>query len=359
MKSIYKIALILFLFPLIASATEGPKKHEKSRVIKKQFSVNADAKVSLNNRYGNLNISTWNKNSVEIEVTITVKGDDLDDVENKLSIIDVVFNANASMVSAETIFEKNKSNWSWWKKNNNVNYKINYEVKMPRSNSVDLDNDYGNIYLDELDGRADVNCDYGKISIGDLNASNNNINLDYSSGSSINYMKSGDVNIDYSKLTIDKSEKIRANTDYSNLTLEKTGSVNFNSDYGSIVIDEANNIKGNSDYLSMRFGTVHKNLKIDTEYGSLSVKKMAKGFENVEIDGEYAGIRIGVDTNAVFEFELDLEYAGFSRNNDKMEFFKSITKPTKKYYLGKFGKGTTNSKIKITSQYGGVSIKDY
>ncbi|MEO9571939.1 MAG: hypothetical protein ABJH82_07035 [Polaribacter sp.] len=358
MKSIYKITFLFILLPLITLATDSPKKHEKSRVIKKKYTVNADAKVSLDNRYGNLNITTWNKNSVEIEVTITVKGDDLDDVENKLSIIDVVFNASSFLVEAETIFEKNKSSWSWFKKSNNVNYKINYEVKMPRSNSVDLDNDYGNIYLDALDGKASINCDYGKISIGELNASNNNINLDYSSGSSIYFMKKGDVNIDYSKLTIENSEEINANTDYSTLKLEKTESINFNSDYGSISIDEAVNIKGNSDYLSMRFGTVHKNLMIDTDYGSLKVQNLVKGFNTVEIDGEYAGIRIGVDSNAVFEFELDLQYAGFSRDDDKMEFYKSISKSTKKYYQGKFGKGKTNSKIKITSQYGGVSIKE-
>ena len=36
-------------------------------------------------------------------------------------------------------------------------------------------------------------------------------------------MKSGDVNIDYSKLTIETSEKIRINADYSNIKLDKTG----------------------------------------------------------------------------------------------------------------------------------------
>ena len=357
MKSIYKITLLLLFIPLLTSANGTNPKHEKSRVIKKSFSVNEDAKVSLNNRYGNLNITTWNKNTVEIEVTITVKGNDLDDVEDKLSTINVEFNANSHLVEAETVFGSKKSNWSWWRKSKNLNYKINYVVKMPKSNSVDLDNDYGNIYLDNLDGRADINCDYGKISVGELSASGNNINLDYSSNSSIGFMKSGDVNIDYSKLTIETSEKIRINADYSNIKLDKTDNVSFNCDYGSISIDEANDIKGNADYLTMRIGTVRKNLYIDTDYGSLSVKNLAKGFENVEIDGQYAGIKIGVDPDASFNFEIDLQYAGFSRNDDKMEFFKSISKTTKKYYEGKFGKGKTSSRVKIKSQYGGVSIK--
>ena len=359
MKSIYKITFLFLLIPLLAVANPGKKKHEKNKVIKKVFSVNSDAKVSLDNRYGNLNITTWDKNSVEIEVTIKVQGDDLDDVQDRLSSINVAFNASADFVEAKTILGDKKSNWSsWWKKSKTMNYKINYVVKMPKSNSVDLDNDYGNIYLDELEGRATIDCNYGKISIGDLLANENNIDLDYCSTSTINYMKSGAVNIDYSKLNIDRSEKIRVNADYSTLKFDKADSVDFNCDYGSISIDEANDIKGNSDYLSMRFGTVKKNLNIRTDYGALSVKNLAKGFENVNIDGQYAGIRIGVDPDAVFDFEIDLQYAGFSRDNNKMEFFKSISKATKKYYEGKFGKGNTNSKLNITSQYGGVSIKE-
>jgi hypothetical protein len=357
MKSIYKITLLFLLIPLLVSANDDKKKHEKNKIIHKVFSVNADAKVALNNRYGNLNITTWNKNSVEIEVTITVQGNDIDDVEDKLSNINVAFNANAFLVEVETIFKNQKSNWSWFKKSSTINYKINYEVKMPKSNSIDLNNDYGNIYLDDLEGNADINCDYGKISIGNLKAKDNRIKLDYCSNSNITYMKSGAINVDYSKLNIETSENIKVNADYSNLNFEKAGNVIFNGDYGSITIDEANDIEGNSDYLSMRFGTVKKNLYIETDYGSLSVKNLVKGFENVDIDGEYAGIRIGVAENAVYEIKIDLQYAGFNRDNDKFEFYKSISKPTQKYYEGKCGTGETSSKIKITSQYGGVSIK--
>ncbi|MCL7764714.1 hypothetical protein MPF19_14920 [Polaribacter sp. Z014] len=357
MKSIYKITLLLLLIPLLASANNGKKRHEKNKVIKKVFAVNADAKVVLNNKYGNLNITTWDKNSVEIEVTITIQGDDLDDVEDKLTTIGVAFNANSELVEARTIIENKKSTWSWWKKSNAINYKINYVVKMPKSNAVDLNNDYGNIYLDNLEGKAVISCDYGKISIGNLSSKDNDIRLNYATSSSIHYMKDGEVNIDYSKLNIENSESVRVVADYSNIKLEKALRVDFNCDYGSLSIDEVESVKGNSDYVSMHFGTVKKYLFIETDYGSLTVKNLAKGFENVDIDAEYAGVRIGVDPNAVFEFEIDLQYAGFSRSDENITFYKSISKATEKYYEGKFGKGKTNSKLKIKSQYGGVNIK--
>lgn len=358
MKSIYKITFLFLLFPLITSANIDDKKQEKSRKINREYKVNADAKVAINNRYGDLNITTWDKNRVEIEVTITVKGDDLDRVEDRLESIDVEFEASSNFVSAKTIFEKEQKSWSFWKKSRNLSYKINYKVKMPKTNAVDLDNDYGSIYLGDLSGHADINCDYGKITVGELSANNNNINLDYCSNSNVDYMKSGNVNVDYSKITVDETENAKVNADYSTVKFGKTENIDFNIDYGSISIDEAVSVNGNSDYAGMRFGTIFKNLIIDTDYGSISVKRLAKGFQNVAIDGQYAGIKIGVDEDAVFNFVLDLQYAGFKYDAEQMEFFKKISKTTKKYYEGKFGKGNSNSRIKIRSQYGGVSIKE-
>ena len=223
MKSIYKITLLFLLFPLITSANIDEKKHEKNKKIKKEFSANKDAKVSINNKYGNINITTWDKNRVEIEVTITVKGDDLERVENMLDNIDVDFESSSNFVSAKTTLEKERKSWSFWSKSKNLSYKINYNIKMPRTNDVDLNNDYGSIFLDDLSGRASINCDYGKISVGELSADNNNINLDYCSSSSISYMKSGNINVDYSKITIEESENIKVNTDYSTLKLEISG----------------------------------------------------------------------------------------------------------------------------------------
>ena len=358
MKYLYKTILFLLLIPLFAFTNPHSKKHEKSKTIKKTFAVNSNALVALNNKYGNLNITTWNKNSVEIEIIITVKGDDLEDVENKLETITVNFDANKSKVEATTKFTQNKSSWSWWKGNKNINYKVNYIVKMPETNAVDLDNDYGNIYLDKLAGKADINCGYGKIEVGELKANNNTINLDYCSRSTISYLKNGNIHVDYSKITIEDSEKLRLNADYSKVKVNKTFDIHFNTDYGSITIDTAENVSGNSDYTSMGFGTIKKNLEIDTEYGSLRVKELSKSFENVKITSEYAGIKIGIEEGANFDFEIDLQYAGFNRNAKSLDIFKSISKSSKKYYEGIYGKGSKNSRIKIYSQYGSVTFTD-
>jgi hypothetical protein len=358
MKSIYKIIILCFLFPLITNANIADKKHEETKTIKKEYAVNSNAKVILNNRYGDLNITTWNKNRVEIEVIITVKGDDLEDVETKLNSISIAFNASNSLVEATTIFSETKSSWSWWGKSKNTNYKINYIVKMPKTNAVDLNNDYGSIYLGNLSGKASINCDYGKISVGELSADNNRITLDYCSSSSILFMKSGNLNIEYSKLIIDTSEDIKLNADYSTLKFDKANKIDFNLDYGSITVNDSESINGNSDYVTLRFGIIRKKLIIDTDYGSITIKKLMNGFDKVDISGQYTGIKIGIEKEVSFDFEIDLQYGSFKRDTTKTQIFKSISKSAKKYYEGKYGQGKTNSSLFINSQYGSVRIEE-
>ena len=105
MKPLYKITFVLLLIPAIVFGASVLKKHEKNKSISKKFKVNSDATVDIYNKYGNLYITTWDKNYVEFEITITVKGNDLDKVERRLSSIDVEFDASSNLVKAKTIIE--------------------------------------------------------------------------------------------------------------------------------------------------------------------------------------------------------------------------------------------------------------
>ncbi len=357
-KYTYKIAFLLFLIPLLIFANNDKKKHEKSKTIHKNYAVNTDATVEIDNKYGNINITTWNKNRVEIEVKITVKGTDLDAVEDKLNQIDVVFHTTASLVEAKTVFEKVKHSWNWFKRGSNTSFKINYYIKMPETNQVDLENDYGAISLNKLKGKASIKCGYGKISIGELLNEINYIDLEYCSSSSISYINNGKISIDYSKLTIDKSKKIRVNADYSNVNIDETQDIHFNADYGSFRINKANNIKGNGDYTSMRFGTIYNSVEVDTDYGGIKIKDLVNGFDFVDINAEYAGVKIGVAPNCNFNFVIDVSYASFKYDSDKVDMIKSIVKSFRKHYEGVYGTKPSNSTITIKSGYGGVSIRE-
>mgnify|MGYP003655960268 FL=1 len=78
MKTIlYKYTwLLLLAFTTVANAndTDFNGKHTREKTIKKEFNVNANALLKINNSYGNLNITSWNENRVVIEVHIKTNG---------------------------------------------------------------------------------------------------------------------------------------------------------------------------------------------------------------------------------------------------------------------------------------------
>jgi len=358
-KQLRNILLFLLCIPFAVHAYEDVKlKHEKSKSIKKEYTVNAKALLKINNRYGNVDVISWNGNKVLIEVKITVSGNNEDKVIKRLGMIDVAFEANDNMVSARTIIEKKSSGWSWsWGSKSNVHYQIDYKIKVPITNRVDLHNDYGNITLNELEGDASINCDYGKIIIGDLLSHNNKINIDYTSDSSISLINGGSINADYSKFTVESAGNISLNADYTTSVFENIKTLNFNCDYGSLKIIKGATVKGSGRYLTTKAGNITKNFIIKSGYGSVKIENLSDGFKELIIDSNYTGIKIGVPKKDGFNFELKLNYGSFKRSDDlNYEFTKQIVKSTSKYYEGYLTKQNSTSTIKIDSRYGSVSF---
>lgn len=353
---LYKIVFTLLLVPAFMFANNGKwsGKHTKEKKLHKEYEVSSSATVKIDNSYGDIDIVTWNENRVVIDVTITTNGNNEEKVIKKLDGIDVVFENSSNMVSAKTKFNNDKSWWNWG--NSNVNMKINYVIKMPMSNNVDLDNDYGSINLDKLEGQAKIDCDYGKITTKELMADNNVLSFDYTKNSYFEYIKSGSIDADYSGYTVAKTNDLNIDADYTKSNIEIAEDITYDCDYGSLTVGKANNIKGDGDYLTLRLGDIYKNITVNADYGSLKIDNMTANAGSIDIASDYMKITIGYSEGYNFNFDIDLSY-GSLRGSEGFEFNKKTEKSSSKYYLGYYGNSNSNNRIKIESDYGSVTFK--
>ncbi|MGB5229077.1 MAG: hypothetical protein WBN55_12500 [Eudoraea sp.] len=356
---LFKYTLIaLLLVPVMARANNGDLKgkYSKEKTIKKEYDVNSDALLKISNSYGNLTLSSWNENRVVIEVHIKTSGNNESKVQEKLDKITVDFEASSDMVSAKTIYNKDKGSWGWnWGKSNNVNMQINYTIKLPIKNSVHLNNDYGNIMLDRIDGHAKISCDYGRLEIGELHGRNNELKFDYTSKSTIEYVNSAKISADYSGFTIQKAGNLYISADYTNAAIGQMENLEYTSDYGKLDVVEANNVQGNGDYINVKLGTIHGNVDINADYGSVGIANMAQDAGNISIRSDYTGIKIGYDPMYNFNFEISTEYAGVNGKDD-FEISISKEKSNDRYYKGFYGSAASENMISITSDYGGITF---
>lgn len=356
-KSLIYAILLLLPLALAANVTQLNGRYTKEKTIKKEYSVNSDALLKLENRYGNLTLTSWNENRVVIEVHIRTSGNNEEKVQEKLDEITVEFEASASMVSARTEFDSKRGNWNWgWGKRNNISMQVNYLVRLPVKNSVSLSNDYGNITLDRIDGHAKINCDYGHLDIGELRGRNNQLNFDYTSKSKFGFINSASISADYSGFTIERAGDLTLSADYTNGVVVQMENLEYSSDYGSLEVGEVKNVLGRGDYINVNLGTVHGNVDIAADYGSVDIKKMSQDAGNINIQTDYTGVKIGYSPDYHFDFELSTEYAGVSGKDD-FEINISREKSNERYYKGYYGKAGSGNMITIRSDYGGISFK--
>jgi len=340
------------------ATTNGPKgKYKAERKIHKEYEVNASAGLEIDNSYGSIDIVSWDQNRTVIDVTITTHASSQSKADEKLRDIDVDFTANGSLVKAITRFSKeNKSIWnSWFGDNDNVSMEINYTIKMPVTNTVDLDNDYGSIRINRLEGNARINCDYGQLIIGELMAENNYLNFDYTDKSTINYMKSGRINADYSGFTLDKAERLELNADYSRSEIGEVRDLNYNCDYGKVEVGKATKVIGRGDYISNKLGTVNGNVNLNTDYGSIKIERLTNGTKEVIIRSDYTGVKVGFASDYAFNFIVNLDYAGLS-GRDTVEVTKSHKDSSEKKYEGYHNTNNSGNTLNIESEYGGVTF---
>jgi hypothetical protein len=357
---LYKLTLLTFLIPLFTFANNGEGKlkgkHTKEKTVTKEFSVNSDAILKITNSYGAVHMTSWDKNTVAIEVVIKTSGNSEKKVMERLDKIDIDFNNAGNMVSAKTKF--NSGSKAWWKgnKRNSVNTIVNYTVKFPKNNVLDITTEYGTIYIDKATNKTLLSADYGSMEIGELLGENNSLNLDYCNDVSIAYIKSGRINADYSSFIVNEAGSITLNSDNTKSEFGTVNNIEYNCDYNTLQIGKAANVQGAGDYLSLRLGTISGNVNLEADYGSIKISEMTNNAGNISIESEFAGIKIGYQPQYNFNFEFELENASLKGENN-FEINKRIIEYGESYYEGYHGKDATGTNITINAEYGSIRFE--
>jgi DUF4097 and DUF4098 domain-containing protein YvlB len=150
----------LLLIHVACSATAYCQEREE---IRRSFTLNPGATISLENVSGDIKLSSWGGSEAQI---VAVKTGPADQLRN----VDVSINAQASRLTIKTVYPR---------QNNRVS--VNFDLKVPRSVNLDsIRSVSGNIEIVDIDGRV-----IGHSVSGNVEAQNisRETNLDAVSGS--------------------------------------------------------------------------------------------------------------------------------------------------------------------------------
>ena len=349
MKKHYNILILFILIPFLGFSNDDTF-ISKEKNIKKTYIVNSNAGIDIENKYGNITVSTWDENKIDLDITIKVSGGNENWVNERLNSIDVDINALKSMVTAIT----NIGNSSLKSRGSSNSFEINYVIKIPKNGTVKLNNKYGNITTLTLESTTDIACKYGKIILGKLNGDSNRIEIGYSQNSSIDYIKNGNIEARYSGIKINESGNLNLDANYTDVSLLEGQNIKCKGNYGSFKFQKINSLIGSSNYVTISAAEILNSLSVDATYSKINVDSMSEKSKNVNINTGYTNISLGYDANYSFDFDINTRY-GSIKNDSSLEVLVSEIKSNTKRISG-YNKKKGQNKVIINSSYGNVIL---
>jgi hypothetical protein len=219
---------------------------------------------------------------------------------------------------------------------------------VPRHISLKIENKFGDVYIDDLDGSLNLNLSYGDMNANRLNGP---VDIKLTSGDGeIGSLKEGQISLSYGNMHIGESGKLSAITRSSKMTINKTGDIRLDSRRDKLYLIDAVSISGTSYFSYVNVTSLEKELNFSGRYGDFTINHIYRSFALINLTSEYMDMNLAFERPASFSFELihhqDVQFvfprALASLNTRVYNSEDKIFRTT-----GTFGAGTSDSEVVV------------
>lgn len=304
----YKYITVLLAFLL--SGDIFSQAYESTRKIERSFALNDQTEVRVYNKYGNVNIIPWNNDSVKFVIDLKVTGKKDFKVERVMDNITFDFPESSSSISAITSFENDKG--KFWKDVSdfaNIIFKggteanIDYIVFLPASQTLYIENKFGNFYTSDYQGNLKIKLSNGDIKAGTLTGK---VEIESAFGAVIlNEISNAFLNLSYSDMNMRKATKAKIISKSSTLNIDYAESIDIDSKRDKIYIRDIEHFSGKTSFTYTDIGKLYKEIVLKTNYGDINIDMVRSGFQFINLISDYTDCRILLPDNANFDFEIN------------------------------------------------------
>ncbi|WP_062544027.1 hypothetical protein [Rufibacter tibetensis] len=343
--------------PRVVDVQGAAYAHTKVKKIDRTFKVSRADKLNIENQFGQVNVQTWNRNEIAVEVTVISRAVTEEKAQEILDKIQIRINEDRANNLLSFVTEREPMQI---RSSSEKAFEINYLVKMPKGNPIRVSNKYGSVQMPDFDGPTELEVNYGKLTTGSLNNVHNRLNVTYSgSPCQIAYMKGGTLRFKYSNLHLMGADDIKTTTAYSNIVIDKVDMLAMDSRYDSkYLIGSAGQISGTGSYSGIKIGSLRESASLIVKYCSgFEINNVSSNFRKLDLNGGYTGMAVSFADNTAFNFEVDTQYGSFKLDQDLVNFsFKEVGN-TSSSYKGKYGKASPKGTVNVTSKYGSIAFR--
>ena len=296
--------------PLLGRAAGGDEDVKKQKLINRSYPVTADDKLQIDNQFGNVVVSTWDKAEITVDIEISARAATDEKAQDILNRIDVKETKGDHLISFKTkvdeIHDSNGNNHNRHGDGDNRSFYIDYVIHMPSANRLEIENSFGKTEVPDFKGLVTLTSKFGSLNTGKLE------NVDA-------------IHVEFGKAYITE-------VDNGKITFAYNG--------------------------ESKIGKVNGNVKITSEFSNHVQVTVADNIQELNVFESYSGIRMVVGKSLSAQIAVHTSFGSF---HNESEFSINEHKEESDYgphfdkdYSGTAGDG--KAKIMIKSSFGSVRL---
>ena len=317
------ITLFLVLSaPVLSLAANGDEEVRKQKLINKSYNVTADDKLQIENQFGNVVVSTWDKNEITVDIEISARASTEERAQEIMKKLDVKDSKDGHTIWFKTTVDEirgvrndrdhDRGDHDRGNRDRNGDgdraFYIDYVIHMPAGNRLQIENSFGKMEIPAFKGPVTLTSKFGSLNTGKLD------NVDM-------------IDVEFGKAYITEV------------------------DNGKIIF------KFNKE---SRIGKVNGNVKITSEFSDNVQFNVADNIKELSVFESYSKVRMVVDKSLSAEIDVHTSFGSF-RNESEFNIDENKEDKANDYgphfdkdYNGKAGEG--RARIKIKSSFGSVRL---
>jgi len=283
----YKNTLTMLIL-LIMNQWIAGQQFEDIQKISRSYKAVAGMRIDINNKYGSVLVSAWDKDSVRIEITRRVSEKNEDRFNKIKSNIDFKFSATSNQVVAETVFgDKYSSMYQSVKEATNYlaaaesRSKIDYKIYVPTHININIINKYGDVAIPSVTGSVNVNLSNGNLQMRDINGTAT-LNLAFGDAQ-IKSIKGATATLNFVNLNLEQSDNLAVDSKSSNISLSEIGTVKLTSRRDQIKVLSANTLSCDAYFTKLSVMQLKQSASLKLTYGELTELTSSGGFQQIDI----------------------------------------------------------------------------
>lgn len=283
--------------------------HKRTKEIKETHAFSNESKLYLENKYGDIFVSGWDKNSIEIVVNIEAeskKDDKAKKLLNRVQTSIVVSNEEIKVTSTIAKSEKGFFGRQIGKIDPFKNEKttINYTIYMPKKAMMEVYNTYGDIIISDWNGSLKADLEHGEIQLSSA-IRNANLTVKYGKLNAVN-LEESQITANDATLTIHNGNDLKITSDGSEMTLNNMKNLELNSNKDNTDILKVDGISGSIKHSKTFLKNLSGKMTLNLYYGELRVLKHISKSPEININQKESEVYINIsDTNFSFKAKLE------------------------------------------------------